>query len=70
MIAPSLVGVEVPVGHHEVRFRYAPYGHYPLLLALGALALVALALFPRRAELLRMLNVPTRWVRSAARPPA
>src|SRR6266542_1546304 len=70
MMAPSLVGVDVPVGHHEVRFRYAPYGHYPLLLALGALALVALALFLRRAELLRMLNVPTRWVRSAARPPA
>ena len=70
MMAPSLVGVDVPLGHHEVRFRYAPYSRYPLLLALGALALVALALFLRRAELLRMLNVPTRWVRSAARPPA
>jgi hypothetical protein len=53
MMAPSLVGVDVPVGHHEVRFRYAPYSRYPLLLALGAFALIALALFPRRAELLR-----------------
>jgi Gpi18-like mannosyltransferase len=70
MMAPSLVGVDVPVGHHEVRFRYAPYGRYPLLLVLGAFALVALALFPRRAELLRLLNVPTRAVRRAARPPA
>lgn len=48
MMAPSLVGVEVPVGRHVVQFRYAPYGDYPLLLAIGALALLGLAFFPRR----------------------
>ena len=53
MMAPSLVGVEVPAGRHEVRFRYKPYGHYPPLLVIGALTLIALALVPRRAELLR-----------------
>jgi hypothetical protein len=56
MMAPSLVGVDVPVGHHELRFRYAPYSRYPLLLALGALALIALALVPRRAELFRFAD--------------
>ena len=53
MMAPSLVGVEVPAGRHEVRFRYEPYGHYPLLLAIGVLTLIALALVPRRAALRR-----------------
>jgi uncharacterized membrane protein YfhO len=56
MMAPSLVGVEVPTGRHVVRFRYQPYGHYPLLLALGALALIALALVPRRAAIRRRLE--------------
>ena len=51
MMAPSLVGVEVPAGRHEVRFRYKPYGHYPLLLVIGVLTLIALALVPRRAAL-------------------
>ena len=51
MMAPSLVGVEVPAGRHVVRFRYRPYDHYALLLALGALALIGLALYPRSAEL-------------------
>jgi hypothetical protein len=50
MMAPSLVGVEVPVGRHVVSFRYAPYRHYALLLAIGALTLLGLALYPRRAE--------------------
>lgn len=48
MMAPSLVGVEVPAGRHVVRFRYAPYGDYPLLLAIGALTLLGLAVFARR----------------------
>jgi hypothetical protein len=47
MMAPSLVGVEVSAGRHVVQFRYAPYGHYPILLAIGALALLGLALLPR-----------------------
>jgi uncharacterized membrane protein YfhO len=55
MIAPSLVGVEVPAGRHEVRFRYKPYGHYPLLILLGALTLIALALVPHREALARRL---------------
>jgi hypothetical protein len=48
MMAPSLVGISVPAGNHQVVFRYRPYAHYGLLLALGALALLALALVPRR----------------------
>ena len=48
MMAPSLVGVDVPPGRHEVRFRYEPYAHYPLLLAIGLLTLLGLALFERR----------------------
>jgi Gpi18-like mannosyltransferase len=55
MMAPSLVGVEVPIGRHQVVFRYKPYGHYPLLLAIGAFTLLALVLYPRRYELRRRL---------------
>jgi hypothetical protein len=55
MMAPSLVGVEVPIGRHEVRFRYKPYSHYPLLLAIGALTLFGLILVPRRAGLRRRI---------------
>jgi Gpi18-like mannosyltransferase len=51
MMAPSLVGVEVPAGRHVVRFKYEPYDRYPLLLALGAITLLGLALYPRRAAL-------------------
>jgi hypothetical protein len=54
MTAPSLVSVDVPAGRHVVRFRYAPYGHYPLLLTIGALTLIGLALYPRRALLERV----------------
>ena len=53
MLAPSLVGVEVGRGRHTVRFRYAPYGDYPLLLAIGILTALALAILPRRASLSR-----------------
>ena len=56
MMAPSLVGVEVPTGRHVVRFRYKPYAGYPLLLALGALALLALVLVPHRAAVRRRLQ--------------
>src|SRR5215211_5005123 len=55
MMAPSLVGVEIPAGRHVVEFKYEPYGAYPLLLTLGALTLLALALFPRRDDLRRRL---------------
>jgi hypothetical protein len=56
MMAPSLVGVEVPAGRHVVRFRYVPYSHYPVLLAIGALTLLALVLFPRRSTVRRRLT--------------
>jgi hypothetical protein len=56
MMAPSLVGVEVPAGKHVVRFRYEPYGAYPILLAIGAIALLVLALVPRRAAIGRRLG--------------
>jgi hypothetical protein len=51
MMAPSLVGAEVPTGVHVVRFRYKPYAGYPLLLAIGAITLLALVLVPRRGGL-------------------
>ena len=47
MMAPSLVGVEVPAGRHEVRFRYDPVGGYPLLLGLGLATVLCLAFAPR-----------------------
>jgi hypothetical protein len=56
MMAPSLVGVEVGPGRHLVRFKYVPYSHYPVLLAIGALTLLALILFPRRERLRRRLS--------------
>jgi hypothetical protein len=58
MMAPSLVGVEVPPGRHVVRFKYVPYSHYPVLLAIGALTLLALILVPRRKTLRRRLASP------------
>jgi hypothetical protein len=56
MMAPSLVGVDVPQGHHVVRFRYAPYGAYPVLLAIGFLVLAGLTILPRRPDLLNFLR--------------
>jgi Gpi18-like mannosyltransferase len=43
MIAPSLVGVDVPAGQHTVAFRYEPYDRYPLLGGIGLVALLTLA---------------------------
>ena len=47
MMAPSLVGVDVPPGRHTVVFKYEPYPHYVLLFALGILTLIGLALYER-----------------------
>jgi hypothetical protein len=41
MLAPSLVGVVVPAGRHEVAFDYAPFPRYDALLLVGAAALAA-----------------------------
>jgi hypothetical protein len=57
MMAPSLVGVKVGSGRHFVRFRYAPYGAYPELLAIGILAALALALVPRRTLFSRRIRL-------------
>ena len=43
MVAPALVAVDVPAGTHRISFRYRGWQDYPLLFALGAAALVALA---------------------------
>ena len=47
MIAPSLIGVDVDEGDHEVLFRYRPYPSYGLLLLVGALSLASAAMVPR-----------------------
>jgi hypothetical protein len=52
MMAPSLVGVDVPTGRHVVRFRYDPVDDYPLLLGVGLLTLLGLVLVPRYTSLL------------------
>jgi hypothetical protein len=51
MMAPSLVGVDVPAGTHRVEMRYEPYEKYPLLLGVGALTLLVLLVYPRRDRL-------------------
>jgi hypothetical protein len=48
MMAPSIVGVEVGPGQHQIRFSYRAYGHYPSLLTIGALTLLALGMWPER----------------------
>jgi hypothetical protein len=63
MMAPSLVGVEVGPGRHVVRFRYATYSHYPVLLGIGGLALLALLLIPRRDALTKA--APRKWTRAS-----
>ena len=62
MMAPSLVGVEVSPGRHVVRFRYAPYSHYPVLLGIGVLTLLALGFVPRRHAL---TTAARKWTRAA-----
>ena len=62
MMAPSLVGVEVPPGRHIVRFKYLPYSHYPVLLAIGALTLLALVLIPRHDALTKTVR---KWTQAA-----
>jgi hypothetical protein len=46
MLAPSFVGIPVPAGPHRVGFAYRSGSSYPLLFAVGALSLPALAITP------------------------
>ena len=46
MVVPGFVAVSVAAGRHSIVFQYEAYSHYPLLLALGGLALTMLALGP------------------------
>lgn len=46
MVAPGFVAVTVGPGQHSVVFEYVAYPHYALLLAIGALTLLALAVGP------------------------
>ncbi len=41
MLRPAVMGVEVPAGHHEVRFFYVGFGAYPELFALAISVMVA-----------------------------
>jgi hypothetical protein len=53
MVAPALVGVDVPADTDHVVFAFRGYGDYPELLALSALTLVMVAGAPvcvRRAR--------------------
>ena len=43
MVAPALVATTVPAGAHQIIFSFRGWQDYPLLVALGAAALVALA---------------------------
>jgi hypothetical protein len=43
MVAPALVAATVPAGTHQIIFRFRGWQDYPLLFALGAAALLALA---------------------------
>jgi hypothetical protein len=43
MIAPALVATTVPAGTHRIIFRYRGWRDYPLLFAISAAALIALA---------------------------
>jgi Bacterial membrane protein YfhO len=46
MIAPALVGVDVPAGTDHIVFQYHGYSDYPPLLALAALTLIGLGAVP------------------------
>jgi hypothetical protein len=47
MMSPSLMGVDVPAGRHDVVFTYEPYPSYPLLIGLGFLVVLVAAGVPR-----------------------
>jgi hypothetical protein len=53
IVAPALVATTVPAGQHRIIFSYRGWQDYPLLFALGAAALVALAYIDIRGARLR-----------------
>jgi hypothetical protein len=63
MVAPSLVGVTVPVGQHTVVFRYVPVHGYILILTLSGLGLIVIEMFQvwsPRVDWTRLLAIPGR----------
>ncbi len=50
MVAPALVGVDIPAGTDHVVFRFRGYGDYPELLALCVLTLAMIAVAPAVAR--------------------
>ncbi len=53
MVAPALLGVEVPAGTDHVRFRYHGYAGYAWLFALAGLTLAGVAAAPRAIRRIR-----------------
>jgi hypothetical protein len=47
-VAPALVAVTLPAGHHAVTFRYVGFSGYPMLFALSAGAMALLVAVDRR----------------------
>jgi Gpi18-like mannosyltransferase len=60
MMAPSLVGVDVPAGDHTVVFSYHAYPYYPELVALGVFTLAGLAIWTRRRSWITDRLLPRR----------
>ncbi len=58
MVAPALVGVDVPAGRDHVVFRFHGYGAYPELFALSALTLALIAAAPRYGRRTRRPAAP------------
>jgi hypothetical protein len=59
MVAPALIATVVPAGTHRIVFRYRGWPDYPLLFAIGAATLFALAYIARRrSRFPRRLNEP------------
>jgi hypothetical protein len=50
MLAPALVGVNLPPGRHEVVLRYVGFDWYPELWVLGVLALVTVGMLGQREQ--------------------
>ena len=65
MVAPALVGTDVPAGTHTIAFRYRGYSGYPWLFALCVLTLAALAFTTRLASCRGARSCRRPWRRTA-----